>query len=347
MTTISLLIPDLIPSAAMNSALLSDLSLPALSILLARGKRNRNNTAPDIETALCQHFGITRQSDWPVAPITLQAEGGKPGAHYWLRADPVHLRATREQLMLVDSGAFEISQAEAAQFADAFNCHFQNDGYTLYPVQPKRWYLQVSHPPALTTCSINSVTGKSINAYLPSGPDGLAWHRFYNEIQMLFFSLPVNGARETRGELAINSLWCWGGGILPIIPACSSPKLWSNDSDARALATATQVDNATLPDHANTITDPALVILDQLSGAAQYGDYQGWREALLQLESNWFAPLLARLKSGQITSLQISTFTQQHAINWQIKSSDLYKLWRRSTITQSLTVPPVLMYQHS
>ena len=334
---IRLLVPDLIPVAEMQSALLGDLSLPALSTLLARAKREQSETVTDRETLLCQHFGIIRQSDWPVAAITLLADGGDPGAHYWFRADPVHLRATREQLMLVDSAAFEISQMEAEQFADAFNRHFQADGYLLYPLHPKRWYLRVTPPPALTTCSVNTVAGQSINAYLPSGADSLAWHRFYNEIQMLLFSLPVNDAREARGELPINSLWCWGGGTLPVIAPGSGTKLWANDSDARALAAAANVSNDQLPAHASAIDQSALIILDALSGAAQYGDYQGWREALLQLESNWFAPLLQQLKSGQLSSLQINTFTQQQVINWQIQPIDLYKLWRRSRIAQSLS----------
>ena len=336
---ISLLIPYLLPASEMTVSLLSDLQLPALRTLLARAIRTETETPGGVEGALCRHFGIARQADWPIAPITLLADGGAPDTHYWLRADPVHLRATRDQLMLVDSGAFNVSQAEAELFADAFNRHFQEDGYTLYPLRPNRWYLRENTPPNLTTHSVNSVTGQHIDPFLPRGTDALAWHRLYNEIQMLFFSLAVNDTREARGELSINGLWCWGGGTMPTIQATSSAKLLANDSDARALAFAAGIPNDSLPKHAGNMDQPALILLDALSGAAQYGDYIGWREAILQMEKNWFSPLLAQLKSGKLSSVQISTFTQQHAITWHTRPRDLLKLWRRDTLSQSLTMP--------
>ncbi len=336
---LTLFIPGLIPVAEMSLPLLGDLPVPALTTLLARAGRSQTRTVANLEAALCQRLGIAQQQDWPIAPVTLLADGGVPAGHYWLRADPVHLRATRDQLMLVDSGAFTVSQNEAEQFAHAFNQHFQSDGYLLSPLHPKRWYLRLNRPPLMTTSSVNAVAGKHIEPYLPQGSDGLAWHRFYNEIQMLFFSLPVNELRETRGELPINGLWCWGGGIMPVVKPATVERLWANDRDARALAAAAGISHADLPASADAIRLSSLVILDALTGAAQYGDYQGWREALLQLEEHWFAPLLARLKSGKLSTLQITTFDQGHAVHWQAGRSDLYKLWRRDSAAQSLTFP--------
>ena len=336
---ISLLIPHLLPSAEMNASLLHDLQLPALKTLLARASRTQTDVSGGTETILCQHFGITRQADWPIAPITLQADGGDPGHHYWFRADPVHLRATRDQLMLVDSGAFNVSHAEAEQFAEAFNRHFQDDGYLLYPLRPDRWYLRVNAKPDITTQSVNTVTGKHIDAYLPRGADALAWHRFYNEIQMLFFGLAVNHARESRGELPINGLWCWGGGVMPELHPVAASKFLANDSDARALAFAAGVANDSLPENAGKLDQSALLLLDALNGAAQYGDYIGWREALLQMEKDWFAPLLSQLKSGKLSSVSITTATEKHAVNWHARRVDLLKFWRHAGLAQLLSAP--------
>ncbi|MDR3391728.1 MAG: hypothetical protein P4L77_08330 [Sulfuriferula sp.] len=336
---IDLLVPHLIPAAEMRQALLDNLALPALATLLARGSHTMTDAPGGMDAVLYRRFGIARQADWPIAPITLLADGGNPAEHYWLRADPVHLRATRDQLMLVDSAAFNISQDEAEQFAEAFNRHFRQDGLLLYPLRPNRWYLKIDTPPTLTTHSVNSVAGKHIDAYLPGGPDALAWHRLYNEIQMLFFSLNVNDIREARGELPINSLWCWGGGVLPKTEAVACSKLYANDSDARALAFAAGVPNDKLPVNAAAIDQPAIILLDALTGGAQYGDYTGWREALLQLEHDWFAPLLAGLKSGRISSLQITTATQHRLVDWQIQRSNLLKFWRRDSLQQSLDMP--------
>lgn len=336
---ISLIIPHLLPSAEMNAPLLQDLQLPALKTLLARASRTQTEADGGIEAFLCRHFGITRQTDWPIAPITLQADGGDPDDHYWFRADPVHLRATRDQLMLVDSGAFQVSHAEAEQFAEAFNRHFQEDGYVLYPLRPNRWYLRVSAKPDIATRSINAVTGKHIDPYLPRGADALAWHRFYNEIQMLFFGLAVNQAREARGELPINGLWCWGGGVMPKLQPLMADKFLANDSDARALALAAGVANDSLPANASGLDQPAVILLDALNGAAQYGDYIGWREALLKMEQDWFAPLLGQLKSGKVSSVQITTATEKQTVNWQIRRTGLLKLWRQASLAQLLSMP--------
>ncbi|ARU31885.1 hypothetical protein CAP31_09490 [Sulfuriferula sp. AH1] len=323
----------------MNASLLHDLQLPALKTLLARASRTQTDASGGIEAILCQHFGVTRQTDWPIGPITLLADGGDSGHHYWFRADPVHFRATRDQLMLVDSGAFNVSHAEAEQFAEAFNRHFQDEGYLLYPLRPDRWYLRVDATPELATHSINTVTGKHIDAYLPNGADALAWHRFYNEIQMLFFGLAINQAREARGELPINGLWCWGGGVMPKMQPITASKFLANDSDARALAFAAGVANDSLPRNAGKLDQSALLLLDALNGAAQYGDYIGWREAILQMEKDWFAPLLSQLKSGKLSSVNITTATEKHAVIWHTRRMDLLKLWRHARLVQLLSAP--------
>lgn len=336
---ISLLIPYLAPPSEMSLSLLNDLSLRALRTLLARSRPAHIPDNNGMEGCLCQYFGITKQTDWPIAPITFLADGGDPADYYWLRADPVHLRATRDQLMLVDSGAFTVSQTEAELFAAAFNQYFQDYGYVLYPLRPNRWYLRLDNAPDLKTCSVNSVAGKQINAYLPSGKAALDWHRFYNEVQMLFFSLGINNEREARGELTINGLWCWGGGVMPRLPTASISKLLANDSDARSIAFSAGIANDQLPDNAHGLKESALVILDGLSGPSQYGDYTGWRETISQLESDWFAPILAGLKSGKINTVEIITPTTSHTLRWQIDRKDLLKIWRRNQLISLLTIP--------
>ena len=335
---ITLLLSDLIAPPEMREAALSGLKLPALTTLLARGDKTITTADGNLDGWLCRNFGVAKQQDWPLAPLTLLADGGTPDNAYWLRADPVHLRATRDKLMLADSGAFSISQLEAEACAAAFNAHFQADGMTLYPLRPDRWYLRLDHTPQLVTQPVSAVTGKHVDPYLPSGADGLKWHRLYNEIQMLLFGLPLNDAREARGEMTVNSIWLWGGGTLAAASSDKRTKLYANNPEARALALAATCPNDALPGNASALTssNDALVLLETLRGAAQYGDVIGWREGMQQLESDWFAPLLARLKSGSIKSLQIVTPGSTHTIHWQTSRTTLLKIWRRSTLTALL-----------
>ena len=332
---ITLLIPDLIPPPEMRDATLSGLALPALQTLLARANKTTAPAEGGLDGWLCRAFGVDKQQDWPIAPITLLADGGEPGKDYWLRADPVHLRATRDKLMLVDSGAFQLSQTEAETYAQAFNAHFSADGFTLYPLRPDRWYLKLDQHPALTTQPVSATTGKHLDPYLPQGADGLKWHRLYNEIQMLFFSLPLNDAREARGELTVNSIWLWGGGMLPRITPAGASRLWANDPTARAIALAAACPNDPLPHNAAALavsTDDTLVLAEHLRGAAQYGDIIGWREGMQQLEADWFAPLLAMLKSGKLSELRIIVPGTTESVEWRVMRGMLLKFWRRGSL---------------
>lgn len=342
---ISLLIPDLIPPAEIRDAALRGLTLPALQTLLARGERQVLVNDGGLDGWLCHAYGVDKQQDWPIAPFTLQADGGTPGNAYWLRADPVHLKATRDQLVLVDSGAFAINQAEAETYAAAFNAHFSTDGCTLYPLRPDRWYLKLDVPPALSTQPLTAVTGKHLDPYLPRGDDSLKWHRLYNEIQMLFFSLAVNDAREARGELTVNSIWLWGGGVMPaparqeIGASWQIGKLWANDPSARALALAAACPNDSLPQTALALAGSpgnALILVEHLRGAAQYGDLIGWREGMQRLEADWFAPLLAMLKSGQLSALRIIVPGASETVEWRVTRGMLWQFWRRAKLSAQL-----------
>lgn len=332
---IDLVIPDLIPSHDLRETALSGLALTALQTLLSHAQKQVSATDGGVDGWLCRAYGIDKQQDWPVAPITLLAEGGDPGNDYWLRADPVHLRATRDKLMLVDSGAFQINQNEAETYARAFNAHFSAEHFLLYPLRPDRWYLKLDHVPALVTQPLNVATGKHLDPFLPQGVDGLQWHRLYNEIQMLFFSLPVNDAREMRGELTVNSIWLWGGGTLPDFAPANIVKLWADDSTACAIASAAGGASDSLPHHATALAgdmDDARVLAGHLRGAAQYGDILGWREGMQQLEKDWFAPLLTMLKSGKISRLRIITPGAIGTTEWLLTRAMLFKFWRRGNL---------------
>ena len=63
---------------------------PALAHLLAiAGAPTRESGG--IAAALAARYGVTRQADWPLAPLRLAALGVDPGAAFWLAADPVTL----------------------------------------------------------------------------------------------------------------------------------------------------------------------------------------------------------------------------------------------------------------
>jgi hypothetical protein len=320
------LIPHLFPTARLLEVAAQDLRLPALQTLLARGSR-QPCAAEGVETAVCETLGIARQQDWPLAPMTLVADGGVAGTAYWLRADPVHLRVMRDRIVLADSSAFDLTQPEADALAATIGQHFGAD-LSPIPLHPRRWYLRLDRIPRLTTTALSVAAGRDIDPLQPQGEDAMQFRARMNELQMLLHDHPVNLAREARGDLPVNSLWLWGGGTQPAVPA-KRTILYARDATAHALGAFCNAQVHPLPNH---LEEPmfdaeSLILLDDLAHAGQCGDPYGWREALRTLEVNWFAPLLATLHTRGRSDLRLADPISGKALH--LRRADAWKLWRR------------------
>jgi hypothetical protein len=321
-----MLIPHLFPTMRLLDAAAQDLRLPALQTLLARGTRHPC-PADGVEAALCVALGIARQQDWPIAPVTLQADGGVAGDDYWLRVDPVHLRVMRDRIVLADPGALELSQPESDALASTISQHF-GDALRLLPLHPKRWYVRHPHPPRLATTPVSVAVGRAIEPLLPQGDDAMACRAQLNELQMLLHDHPVNQAREARGELPVNSLWPWGGGCLPAVPETRVP-VYACDDLARTLGAFRGAQVHPLPTHleAALLKATGVVLLGDLAHAGACGDAYGWRETIRMLEVNWFAPLLGALHRVGPQGVRLADPVNGQALH--MHASDAWKLWRR------------------
>ena len=344
-----LLIPSLFWPGDALPEIYRDLPLPALETLLAKSLCT-GNESQGVEAWLCRAFGVAKQQDWPVAPLTLQADSaGQVTAenHYWLRADPVHLRLEHNQIVLADSQIFRITSEETNQLADLLNRHFATDNCALpshhpeparqelvfLPLTPDRWYLRVAETPALQTHALSAAAGQDIHALLPSGTDNMRWQGLFNEVQMLLHEHPLNQAREARGELAINGIWLWGGGTMPQSLNCPYNQVWSNAALPRSLSLAHATDHAELPSTATAWCQSAaagnhLAVLDMLHTKTQYDDAYGWRESLKKLDQDWFAPVLAALKQGKLEQLTLTVVSEQGDKSFTVTRDDLWKFWR-------------------
>lgn len=321
-----LLIPHLFPPARLLELAAQDLRLPALETLLARGTLQTcaNN---GVEAALCEVLGIPRQQDWPLAPITLEADGSAAGESYWLRADPVHLRLMRDRIVLTDNATLNVSRQEADALSAAIGQHF---GESLQPVplQPQRWYLSLLQAPDLVTTPLSVATGRAIEPLLPQGDDATHFRSLLNELQMLLFTHPVNQAREARGELPINSLWLWGGGHKPVMLSAHIP-IYARNSEAQALAASCNAPMHALPAQLEkSLFDvESVALLDELTSAGQCGDAYGWRETIRSLEASWFVPLLNSLRNMGPQGLHVLDPVNGKALHLQ--RADAWKFWCR------------------
>src|SRR5436309_11464028 len=269
--------------------------LAAAETLIARGRRKR--IAPiSPEAWLFERFGVPKQRDWPVAPYTLLADGGAPERHYWMRADPVHLRVSRDSLGLADT--FEVSRAESEALVETLNRHF---GPTMlfYPMRPARVYVRFDKAPELQTTPAAAARGLAIDEKLPSGPHAMRFHALMNGAQMLLHAHPVNAGRGARGEPALNRLWFWGGGVIDASKARPFSTVVGDDPLTRGLSLAAGIPARALPkDAGSTLTrlgdeGVALVVLDA-PREAQLG------ERRTAPDPDRFGPVLAALRSGRL-----------------------------------------------
>jgi hypothetical protein len=157
--------------------------------------------------------------------------------------------------------------------------------------------------------------GRRVGEVLPQGEDALVWQRTMTEIQMLLHASPVNARRGEQGLLTVNSLWFWGGGVLPQAGGvCDWDRVIADDPLARGLARLQGLETEA----------PAATALASAAGEKRVL-WQATVESLELAEQALFAPLLAMIKAGELTKLVIVI---PGLGSWRIDRAALRRWWR-------------------
>lgn len=321
---IHLVVPGLLWPKDSVAEVTRGLDLPALHTLLGRGRRARRPALP-FERWLCEAFGVQAE-ELPVGALRLLGEGRDPGADAWLCADPVHLRFARDTLVI--GGAPELAQDDADALLFVLNAHLGEFGEFLAP-HPQRWYLRARRAPHLLTLSPAAVAGRTLEPFLPQGEDARDWRRLINEAQVLLHNHPLNAAREAAGRATANSLWPWGAGPLPAAATAPAPRVHADHPLALGLAKLAGVPAGPLPGRFDDAVAQGLTFLEALGEAAQSLDAAAWRSGLAELESRWFAPLLAALKARRTHGLRLTALGDDAVVDVTLDAGDLWQFWRR------------------
>lgn len=253
----------------------------------------------------------------PTAPLAALGAGADPGAHYVAVADPVHLVADRDDLVL--AARVNDLGADAAALAAALDAHLAADGARLVVARPDTWFVRTERAYDVVTTPIDAALGHGVFPHLPRGADAVTWKRWLTEAQMLLHEHPVNVAREAQGRLTVNGLWFWGGGTLgaagalPAIAATapqaplgdlvrgiarhaggSAEPLARDDTAERALARA-----------ASGAHGFAVVIQNAIAS-----------EGLAHFDAHWLAPALAQLARRDIAAIELIADGNGVAARW-------------------------------
>ena len=303
---------------------------PALEMLLARGRRTPGQAAA-LEEWCARAFGL-EGSPLPAGALTALACGLEPGTAYWMRADPVHLRADRDRVLLYPSQGFALTAEEAEPLAAALDAHYAGE-FFFAALRPDVWCLRGGREIPASERPPIEIAGRSVDGELPDK----RWHALLNEIQMAMYQHPVNTAREARGDPVVNGVWLWGAGRLPAAAALSNTGPWhslsADDPLALGLARLAGVRHrppgaGAAPWLGRTPEDGRhLVILESLRGAQVLGDAKTVEGRLRGLEDRWFAPLLAALRAGRIGMLTVHV--PDAGASFETERNDLRRFWRR------------------
>jgi hypothetical protein len=299
--------------------------------------------------------------------LTLLADGGSPGNDAWMRADPVHLHVSRDNVQLMDSHLLEPTREEADALAASLNAHLAQDGLAIEVRDPARWYMRVSHSETPETTTLWRVSGANVYDHLPadgSNADGnINWRRLQNELQMLMSGHPVNAAREAAGRLTINGLWFWGAGAMsePLPeppepnqnvmlklgnprnairpPVVSKPKVdhpyevvLAKLALARGLALDRKLALTDLPAdfrgaEANLVN--TLCVIHTATRALRRNDRHGWMSVIAQLDADWFQPAAAALADRRLDSLTLLLPNEQGSLRTKLTPPKAWAFWKR------------------
>jgi len=356
MKSVHLVIPDLFLPNDFAAEACAGLRLPALEKLLGRG-RSENLQAAPLENHLCGLFGNTRGAEAPIAPVSAAFDGLEAGC--WLRADPVHLRLQRDQMLL--SGVMP-GVDEAEQFCASLNEYFNGQGMEFFAPHPQRWYMRLDELPRISTTPISGVLGRNVRGALPTGEDAARWHQLFNEIQMMLFAHPLNQAREQRNEPMINSVWFWGGGCdtllaepadrgsnrqaAPTMLAEDSVESWGGGNTVppmKQMFDSVSSDEVLVEMFAAVAGIPfevwqikwdsdrkgkQLLVWTGLRSALQRGDLAAWRDALQEFETGYARPILQALRNGRLAQLELDIPDDDATRRLSLQRGDAWAFWR-------------------
>lgn len=246
-----------------------------------------------VRAQLLRHFTLLPRS-WPMAALTRQQDAGDATLAAWLRADPVYVRPDINGARLLAYGeALQLTQADADALLPPLRPLFGDTGFPIDAPTPSRWYLRLPREAKLPSFAEPAdVLGADLFEHLPEGPEGRRWRALLSEAQVVLHNHPHNAARIAAGKPPVNSLWFWGGGILPDHVTSAHALILSDDATVLALAAAAKTPTAALPSRYALTTVDALI------------DLRAARD-VNSLANGWLAPAIDAVRRGELKCLRL------------------------------------------
>ncbi len=303
MPRLTLLLPD--------TAKFAGIALPA-TLAKALGKSDSATRDAGRQAQLARQFQLL-PNRWTEAALTRVADTDEADARLsgWLRADPAYIRPDLNGARLLGIGdALGIGQADVDALLPTLRPLFGDAGFTLDAPTPSRWYLRLPREAKLPAfASPDDALGDDVFEHIVDGPEARRWRVLASEAQVTLHNHPRNAQRIAAGKVPINSLWFWGGGLLPDSIASGFPTVFSDDvllhGIARIGKLAAMPMNAATPDIADALVDLRAV-----------------RDPRAVVES-WLAPVAASVSTRE------AVFDFADGQVFTLRANQRWRFWRK------------------
>jgi hypothetical protein len=259
-----------------------------------------------VQAQLERHVSILPRR-WPLAALTRQLDAGDANLNAWLRADPAHVRAEMGVVRLLACGDLGLTQIEADELIKPLKILFGDIGFPLSAPHPSRWYLMLPKESKLPEFQPpDTAIGADIFSQFPSDDVAKRWRALLNEAQITLHNHPLNAERIQKGLLPVNSLYFWGGGILPDQVKFHADEVKTDDVIIKSLLL-----HAGIKRH------------DKKDGALLMDcrDLRDWS----QFERQYLLPAISDLKGKKHTSVVLDF---ADGAGYEFKASQKWRFWR-------------------
>ncbi len=270
---------------------LAGIALPA-ALAKVLGRADEVCRQPGEHVQLSRHFKLV-PARWPFAALTRVADAGLDDARSarWLSADPAYIRPDINGARLLATGSpLSMSTQDVEAFLPALRPLFGDAGFLLDAPHPTRWYLRLPREAQLPEFPApDQALGEDVFDHMPDGPHARRWRTLLSEAQVMLHNHPRNEERAQVGLVPVNSLWFWGGGMLPDSATSDFLNVFSDDPVLQGLARVGTFNIMPIADFPGfeSVTDGTLVDLRMMRD----------QKALLD---HWLLPALAVLRRGGV-----------------------------------------------
>ena len=327
MASTTVVLPFALPPAELAPELSRNLQAPSLAALLSRNNLLKKHSTSEDSRILPHEAWLARECGG-LATAVMRGFGLAPAEGHWFIVHPVHIQLARNHLVLADSRRLRLDEADSRVLFDLARPFFDE----LVWGDAETWFMRADDWQELATASPDAAMGSNLADWMPAGPTALAFKKLQNEIQMLWHEHPVNEARQFRGLAPVNSFWMWGGASAPAaaragnMAVASWPAAGPAGKPPSWLAAMATPGKHAAPGEAGTVVLPHLIPM----GAGN--DWGAWLGAMQQLETEWFAPLLAALRDGRTEELTLILSGRDGWTEIRTSKAALRKFWRAQNL---------------